>query len=140
MPTSKPRFTITCEERTHQVISRLAELQGRTRGAVVAELLDEVVPVLERTITLLEAATEAPDRVREGMIRSIERAHGEMVESAGDSMHQIDMLMQQFLEAGEQGRPPHSNTGVRSTTGKEQKRPPKARKGSRKGVSGNGQV
>ena len=135
MPTSKPRFTVTCEPETHEVISRLAELQGRTRGSVVAELLDEVVPVLSRTIALLEAASEAPTAVRKGMLTSIEKAHDELMSIQGDANRQVDMLFEGFAQEGS----PHVVTRgsgqplSRGTTSRQ-----RAKKGSRKGVSDAG--
>uniref|UniRef100_UPI00287F8070 hypothetical protein n=1 Tax=Pseudomonas aeruginosa TaxID=287 RepID=UPI00287F8070 len=68
MPTIKPRVQVTLEPSTHEVIERLAALQGCSRGAVIADLIDSVAPALGRTVALLEAAREAPAQVRQGLI------------------------------------------------------------------------
>uniref|UniRef100_UPI001C0B5BD0 ribbon-helix-helix domain-containing protein n=1 Tax=Pseudomonas aeruginosa TaxID=287 RepID=UPI001C0B5BD0 len=65
MPTVKPRTTVTLEPSTHAVIDRLAVLQGRSRGAVIADLLDSVAPAMTRTVALLEAAAAAPQQVKD---------------------------------------------------------------------------
>ncbi|MDG4143705.1 hypothetical protein L5C79_31340, partial [Pseudomonas aeruginosa] len=67
MPTTKPRVQVTMEPHDHEVIARLAKLQGRTRGAVIADLLHEVIPALARTVALLEAAASAPEQVKKGL-------------------------------------------------------------------------
>lgn len=103
MPTVKPRFAVTCEPDTHEVIQRLADLQGRSRGAIVAELLDEVAPALARTVALLEAAAAAPQQVKAGLRAVVEGVHDDLVEVAGDSVRQMDMI----LDALGAGANPH---------------------------------
>lgn len=93
MPTVKPRFVVTCEPDTHEVLQRLADLQGRSRGAVVAELLDEVAPALARTVALLEAAAAAPEQVKAGLRAVVESVHDDLVEVAGDGVRQMDMIL-----------------------------------------------
>ncbi|WP_460985719.1 hypothetical protein, partial [Staphylococcus aureus] len=75
MPTLKPRVAVTLENQTHEVISRLASLQKRSRSAVIADLLDSIVPALSRTVALLEAAREAPNEVKRGLIAVIWGIH-----------------------------------------------------------------
>lgn len=96
MPTKKPRFAITCNPTTHEVVSRLAVLQGKSRGAVVAELLDEVAPILARTVSLLEAAAAAPKQVKDGLRSVLESVHDDLVAVSGDSINQMDMLIGAF--------------------------------------------
>ena len=93
MPTAKPRVTVTLEQSTHEVIDRLASLQGRTRGAVIADMLDSVAPAIGRTVALLEAAMEAPNDVKRGLRAAVEAAHQEIVGVAGDGAAQLDMLL-----------------------------------------------
>lgn len=92
MPTVKPRVAVTLEPSTHEVIARLAELQGRTRGAIIAELLDEVAPALTRTVALLEAAAAAPEQVKAGLRAVVEGVHRDLVAVSGDAIGQMDML------------------------------------------------
>lgn len=92
MPTLKPRVQVTLEPETHAVIERLAELQGRTRGAVIADLLESVSPSLTRTVALLEAAAEAPEQVKKGLRKAVEAAHHDIAELAGDASRQLDVF------------------------------------------------
>lgn len=100
MPTNKPRVQVTLEPSTHEVIERLAELQGRTRGSVIAELLDAVAPSLSRTVALIEAAKEAPESVRKGLIQVVQGAHDDLLEVVGDAHKQVDLLGEEMGKLG----------------------------------------
>lgn len=96
MPTIKPRVQVTLEPYDHEVIERLAALQGRTRGAVIADLLHEVVPALARTVALLEAAAEAPEQVKKGLRGVVDSVHDDLVRLSGDSVRQMDFLLSEL--------------------------------------------
>lgn len=100
MPTIKPRVQVTLEPETHVVIDRLAALQGRSRGAVIADMLDSIVPALNRTVALLEAAKEAPQQIKDGLRRVVEDVHQDLVAVAGQSTGQLDMLLSGFKKEG----------------------------------------
>ncbi|MNF74320.1 hypothetical protein D3C85_1059950 [compost metagenome] len=106
MPTLKPRVQVTLEPQTHAVIERLAQLQGRTRGAVIAELLDAVAPALARTVALLEAASDAPRQVKEGLRAVVEGVHNDLVAVSGDMIKQMDWLLGEFNGGPEAGSTP----------------------------------
>lgn len=93
MPTIKPRVQVTLEPSTHEVIERLAALQGCSRGAVIADLIDSVAPALGRTVALLEAAREAPAQVRQGLIDVVQGLHGELVEVAGEVSREFQLCL-----------------------------------------------
>lgn len=101
MPTIKPRVQVTLEPYDHEVIERLAALQGRTRGAVISDLLHEVVPALARTVSLLEAAAEAPEQVKKGLRSVVESAHDDLVQAAGDGLKQMDFLLSELTASAE---------------------------------------
>lgn len=96
MPTIKPRVQVTLEPQTHAVIERMAILQGRTRGSIIAEMLDSIAPALTRTIALLEAAAEAPNDVKRGFRAAVESAHQELVSLSGDASKQLDVFLDQL--------------------------------------------
>jgi len=98
MPTEKPRVTVTLEPSTHEVIARLAKLQKRTRGAVIADLLDSVAPAMTRTVALLEAAAVAPWQVKAGLISVVEGIHEEFLQAAGDGSRRAEYLLQQAAD------------------------------------------
>lgn len=104
MPTIKPRVAVTLNPHTHEVIERMAHLQGRTRGAVIADLLDSVAPALARTVALLEAAANAPGQVKQGLRDVVEGVHQELLAVSGDAIKQLDWII---ADAGGQGVNPH---------------------------------
>lgn len=118
MPTIKPRVAVTLEPYTHEVIERLSVLQGRTRGAVIAELLDSVAPVLARTVSLLEAASSASEQVKQGLRNVAEGIHVDLVAAAGPGADQLNFLLESIRKsAADEGANPHvvtrgSGTGV----------------------------
>jgi len=132
MPTTKPRVQVTMEPHDHEVIARLAKLQGRTRGAVIADLLHEVIPALARTVALLEAAASAPEQVKKGLRSVVDSVHDELVATAGHGIAQMDWLLSELQGGAEQG----SGTDSTPTTHKKKS----GRKGSKPGVSGHGKV
>jgi len=100
MPTLKPRIAVTLNQATFDVIVRMSVLQGVSRGAVVADLLESIAPVLTRTVALLEAAALAPKQVRDGLVEVVELAHDELVGIAGDATGQLDDLLVGFSNLG----------------------------------------
>ncbi len=120
MPTLKPRVAVTLENQTHEVISRLASLQKRSRSAVIADLLDSIVPALSRTVALLEAAREAPNEVKRGLISVIEGIHEDFVAVSGKSTGDLDEFINRLKSGGDaQGVNPRLVTrgsGIRNTT------------------------
>lgn len=147
MPTNKPRFTITTSRPVFETVSRMADLQGRSKSAVVNDLLEAVHPPLMRTVALLEAAQEAPERVKEGLRTTVLEMEREMAGSVGSGLAQMDWLLAQTTQrpaaegAGAGAlrapahatattlQPPYTNRGVRNT--KPTSKPPK--RGSKNG-------
>ena len=110
MPTKKPRLNLSLPVEINETITRLAELQGRSRPSIVLDMLQAIHEPLMRTVALLEAAREAPKEVIEGLSGVVEEVASELMQSAGESVIQMDFLLHQMGAA----QPPHSNTRVRS--------------------------
>lgn len=108
MPTLKPRVQVTLEPATHEVIERLAALQGCSRGAVIADLIDSVAPALGRTVALLEAAREAPSQVRQGLIDVVHGLHGELLEATGEASKEVQLCLDRLGDPAWQ--PPTSDS------------------------------
>ena len=124
MPTAKPRIAVTLNEQTFQVIARMAELQGCSRGSVVADLLESVAPALTRTVALLEAAAAAPKQVRDGLRGVVEDTYQQLVGVAGDSITQMDWLISELsgVEANPHVVTRGSGSGETRGSGGEKKR------------------
>ena len=136
MPTVKPRTTVTLEPSTHHVIERLAVLQGRSRGAIIADLLDSVAPAMTRTVALLEAAAAAPQQVKDGLRSVVEGIHSDLVSVAGGVTTQMDDLFEALSERRRDGSTPVPVTrGSGTDSTPPRKRQKTVKKASNPGVS-----
>lgn len=104
MATDKPRITITLEPDQHEVLRRLAGLQGGSMSRIVSELLAEVTPVLERVCESLELAKRAQAGVRANLRRVAEEAEEDLRPLAEMARSQFDRFaveLQRLVAAGE---------------------------------------
>ena len=99
MPTINPRITVTLKQHVYDVFDRLAALQGVSKGAVIADILETVYPPIMRTVALLEAASEAPQQLRQGLKRNMESVERDLVKAAGGSLAQMDWMIDELREA-----------------------------------------
>ena len=107
MPSNKPRINLTVSQQRYDLLKRLAELQGRSMTAVVNEVLDQVEPVLERVVVVLEAASKAEDEARTGLKESAEKAERDLAPVIEQALSQFDMFLQEAQD--QTGSDPHSS-------------------------------
>lgn len=92
MPTAKPRLSITLDPPRYELLRRLAALQGVSAAHILADLLETVAPVLERTCVALENAQRASQDVRENLRRAALEAEQAILPMAGTALRQFDMF------------------------------------------------
>jgi hypothetical protein len=140
MPTFNPRVNVTLKPEHFDVVSRLAKLQRRSRASVLAELLTEVIPMLERVVVIGEAAKRAEVQAKEGMKESMERAEAAILPHVSAAMDQFDLLLaditsQQSGQGSSPANPQPARGGVgRGTLGKPRKSPRPVTRGPGRGV------
>jgi hypothetical protein len=98
MPTMKPRIAVTLDRRVFETIDRLAQLQGSSRGRVLADLVGAVHEPLMRTVALLDAAAGAPQEVRNGLAAAISSVEAQLVGASGGGLAQLDWLRGKLSE------------------------------------------
>lgn len=54
MPSRKPRVALTVPDEINVVLERLADLTGTPKTKLIIEMLEEYMPVLDRTLNALE--------------------------------------------------------------------------------------
>lgn len=128
MATDKPRITVTMTEHQHAVLKRMSGLSGESMSSIVVDMLDTVMPVLERVVATMQAAVDAPAQVRKGMVESFERAERDMLPKVTELMGQMDMLLVPGGVSAIAGAPP--GTSVPKTVRKNA-RPPTSNRGVR---------
>jgi len=117
MPSSKPVIAVRLSPHVFEVFRRLAELQGKSRGGILAEILESIYPPLMRTVALLEAAAEAPVQVRQGLVRTLEDVELDLVRSLGGGLAQLDLLIQRSVEADSSPAGPQGGQGTKPSRG-----------------------
>ena len=100
MPTQNPRLTVTFTPATDAVIRELSALTGQSRGSLVAELVDQAQPVLERMVRLLRAATEARQRVASDATAHLHAVQTDIERAFGLALDELDRTLPLFDEGG----------------------------------------
>lgn len=141
MPATNPRLTITLSPPVAAMLRHLSELTGSSQSSMVADLLQESLPIFERMAKVLEAAKAAQAALSSEMASSLERAQTKIEAQLGLALDQFDQGAAPLLELAEavQRRrrraegPPLSNRGVTPTPTRKTLPARKAAKGSRRG-------
>lgn len=111
MPTKMPRIQVTLSEDAHRIISRMAHLQRSHRSTIIAEVINDLAPVLDGLLDTLEAAAQVRDEnmrgVRDASLAAVDRMQV-LVDDANNQFSLLDHLVRQAAEP----KPPTSNTGV----------------------------
>jgi hypothetical protein len=125
MATKLPRINVALPAEVYATITRLAQLQGRSRSFVIRDLLVGIHPPLVRTVALLDAARTAPAEVKQGLRGVLEDIERQMVSASSHGLDQLDWVREQAAGGAEaqprpaspsQVHPPLSNTGGRSAS------------------------
>ena len=96
MPSNKPTIAVRLPPHVFAVFARFAELQNRSRGAVVADILESIHEPLLRTVALLEAAQDAPDQVKRGLRAVVADMEQDLASQSGENMAELDWLLQRL--------------------------------------------
>jgi hypothetical protein len=99
MPTAKPRVQVSLSTSQYELLKRLAKLQSRSMSAIVEELLEQVMPVLERVAVVLQAAVRAQDSMKEGLRAATDQAERETRPLLASALGQLDLLQMDFERA-----------------------------------------
>lgn len=92
MATNKPRLSVTLPENIYRTLSELSRLQSASMSSIIVDLLETVHPPLLRTVALLQAAHDAPQEVKDGLLSAFEGMEKELSEAAGIAERQLDLL------------------------------------------------
>lgn len=120
MPTANPRIAITVLPHRHDLLKRLAALQGVSMAALVSDLLEEFYPVLERVCVALEMAQQAQDTSKTGIREAAAKAEADLAPLVASSMDQLDMFLQRMhdtINGEKQAEQTAAETGAHCDTG-----------------------
>lgn len=125
MPTAKPRITITLSDEQHSTLQALAQLQGVSMSSIVVDLVETTIPVLQRLVTVLQTASQAPQAVLDGLRATLQAAESDVISHGDAVMGHLDALVNAAggedvavprsgaAAASPEAEPPTSNRGVR---------------------------
>jgi len=112
LATKTPRIQVTLSEDAYRVVTRLADLQQSNRSRIIAELVNDLTPVMSQLLETMEAASrvrqENVQGVRDASMEALERLQP-LLDEAEESMGLLDLMLRQ---GGADPEPPASNTGV----------------------------
>lgn len=98
----------------YELIDRMSFLTKQPRSKVIAGLLEPCYMPLTRTVALLDAARDAPEEIKHGLVRAIEDLESDIEALIGvterETEHQFDLL--EKAVKSEKVNPPSSNRGV----------------------------
>ena len=114
MPSAKPRLALTLPEHRHDLLKRLAGLQGVSMASVVTDLLEECYPVLERVVIALEAAKSASESAKVGLRESCDKAIAEIEPYRDQVMDQFDLFIHEVTRQQPEKSAPENGDGKRS--------------------------
>ncbi len=122
MKTQNPRVSVTLTPSTAAVLRELSDVAGNSQSALIAELLEEAVPVFERMIKVLRVAHQARASIRTDIAAELDAAHAHIESQLGLVMDGMEEAEGRLLETAERitrrrGRDstPISNRGGRSS-------------------------
>lgn len=92
MSTTKPRITVTLPVHHYAILSSLSELQGVSMSAVMVDLFDSVLPILERAVDILKSARDAPQAVKDSIKKLSEDAEARISPAALDIIASLDEM------------------------------------------------
>ena len=101
MPTLNPRISITLTPAVSAVLRELSALAGNSQSAIVGELLETSLPVFERVVAALRAASQIQDSARVEIAAGLERAQHKLEAQMGLLLSEIDEGNRPLLEAAE---------------------------------------
>lgn len=115
MATKKPRLTITLDPALSESLRRLSELTGNSQSSLISEMLSGSGPVLEKMITVLEAAQVAKDAIKGRITRGLDDAQGKFEQALGlafDGFDDIDAALKEMAEAAPERQTPTASASA----------------------------
>ena len=101
MPTLNPRITITLTPACAAVLRELSQLAGNSQSAIVGELLETTLPVFDRVVSALRAASTIQASAKEEIAAGLERAQDKLESQMGLLLGEMDETMRPLLDEAE---------------------------------------
>jgi len=98
-------------------LKRLSELTGNSQSALIAELLQGAVPVMDRLITLMEAAQGVRAELSGELVADMEAAQARVEAQLGLALEDFDQINASLVEDAEKVKRRSADVGMRKRAG-----------------------
>jgi len=105
MPATRPRKHITLDYEVYDVIDQFAKAQGVTFSSVINDTFLGVLPPLKRTLALLQAASEAPQNVKDGLRQTLDDIEREVVGDYAKHSANLDWVSDKLTNSEDKNTP-----------------------------------
>ena len=95
----------------YDVIDQFAKAQGVTFSAVINDTFTGILPPLKRTLALLQAASEAPKQVQNGLRQTLDDIEMQVIGDYAKHSANLDWITDKISDSVD-GEPPNTNRGV----------------------------
>lgn len=106
MATTKPRITITLNDKSYAVLKAISECSGQPMSTFVTEMLDSARPTLERMAATFQKIKQAQDAERARFLERVDDAQSAIEPVVMATLGQFDLFLGQIENA----------VGIRSVT------------------------
>ena len=93
MATTKPRITITLNDKSYAVLKAISECSGQPMSTFVTEMLDSARPTLERMAATFQKIKRAQDAERARFLESVDDAQAALEPVVMETLGQFDLFM-----------------------------------------------
>lgn len=93
MATTKPRITITLNDKSYAVLKAISDCSGQPMSTFVTEMLDSARPTLERMAATFQKIKRAQDAERARFLESVDDAQAALEPVVMETLGQFDLFM-----------------------------------------------
>lgn len=112
MPTRNPRVNVCVSFPQHDLLTRLAHLQGCSAASLVKAMIDAAEPIMRKTLVMMEAAEDAKGLTQKAARDALRDVLEELRGISGDT-DQLDLLnLLTGAPSGEPAAPPANPSGI----------------------------
>jgi hypothetical protein len=102
MPATNPRLTITLTPAVAAMLREMSQLAGNSQSAIVGDLLETSLPVFERVIHALRAASTIQAAAKTEIAAGLDRAQAKLEDHLQLVLDDMDTGMRPLLDRAEQ--------------------------------------
>jgi hypothetical protein len=101
MPTPNPRVSVTLTPELSAILQELSVLSGDSKSALIAGLLEQSAPVLQRMVSVLQAAATIKNEAAGEISRGLQEAHATVERQLGLALGAFDEGVRPLLADAE---------------------------------------